>query len=245
MTKTANRPAGAKRKAAAGTADEHDCTPGGCTHAVYKAGAEFVTYHRAIPVELCQSIIEQPYVQSLQGVRPFCISLLTDRVPGVLYTPLIHALITLAEAPAPLWPGVTLTAYEETTLVQTGPGRRFPSHTDRIPKFPKRVLAVNAQLTDPSTYAGGSLVYSPGGPQNRNQGDVTVALATAVHEVTQVTAGFRYTCAAFFDGEGLDGRDMHLHGQKIDPDVWPPDLPAFRAGFFGGDAMAAVAATLK
>lgn len=64
----------------------------------------------------------------------------------------------------------------------------------------KRIISVTVQLSDPSTYKGGNLVFEVD-PLERAQGTVIIFPSNVRHQVTRVTEGTRYSLVQWFIGE--------------------------------------------
>lgn len=77
----------------------------------------------------------------------------------------------------------------------------FRPHRDAGTDFATRKLSCIVQLSDPSDYRGGSLVFpEEHGIADRTQGTLTVFPSFLVHEVTPVVSGERHTIVAWVHG---------------------------------------------
>lgn len=77
----------------------------------------------------------------------------------------------------------------------------FRPHRDAGPEFATRKLSCTVQLSDPSEYEGGALVFPEDhGMADRTRGMLTVFPSFLIHEVTPVVAGSRYVLVAWVHG---------------------------------------------
>ena len=83
------------------------------------------------------------------------------------------------------------------------PGGHYGKHIDRAFNSTSRKLSVTVQLSDPKTYEGGNLEIYVGDKPNilgRDLGMVNVFPSYALHQVTPVTKGTRYSLVAWIGG---------------------------------------------
>lgn len=93
--------------------------------------------------------------------------------------------------------GMQFTRYET-------PGGKYGSHIDRTLNGPVRKLSFTLQLSDPNDYEGGDLLlwYSDNPEKmDRAQGYVAVFPSYALHEVTPITQGTRYSLVSWVTGK--------------------------------------------
>ena len=77
----------------------------------------------------------------------------------------------------------------------------FRPHLDAGEHAPTRKLSFSVQLSDPTTYRGGDLVFSGNHPPDaRAQGTMTVFPSIVLHEVTPVYAGVRTAIVGWIHG---------------------------------------------
>ena len=85
----------------------------------------------------------------------------------------------------------------------TAPGQHYTWHVDRGHGMGVRKLSLSLQLSDPDTYEGGDLELQFGeDPQKagRERGMITLFPSYALHRVTPVTEGTRYSLVAWVSG---------------------------------------------
>ena len=85
----------------------------------------------------------------------------------------------------------------------TEPGQHYTWHVDRGRGHGVRKLSLSLQLSDPETYEGGDLELRFGEePQKagRERGMITLFPSWALHRVTPVTKGTRYSLVAWVSG---------------------------------------------
>lgn len=95
--------------------------------------------------------------------------------------------------------GLQLTHYKS-------PGEKYGKHVDRAMNSAVRKLSVSIQLSDPNSYKGGELclyesddpIYTP-----REQGTLIMFPSFALHEVTPVSKGERFSLVAWLTGDPL------------------------------------------
>lgn len=83
------------------------------------------------------------------------------------------------------------------------PSEHYEWHVDRAPHSPCRKLSMSLQLSDPNDYSGGDLELWFGGEPSiapRERGALTFFPSWAMHRVTPVTEGARYSLVCWISG---------------------------------------------
>jgi len=83
------------------------------------------------------------------------------------------------------------------------PGEHYEWHIDRGMNTGTRKLSLSVQLTDPDEYEGGDLELWFGGEPvkaSRERGMITLFPSYALHRVTPVTSGVRYSLVCWVSG---------------------------------------------
>lgn len=99
-----------------------------------------------------------------------------------------------------LW-GFSHTDQPSVLLYQAQVNDHFRPHLDAGEQNPTRKLSFSLQLSDPSSYRGGDLLF--GGshpPESRAQGALTVFPSILMHEVTPVYTGKRLAIVGWIHG---------------------------------------------
>lgn len=95
-------------------------------------------------------------------------------------------------------------AVEQVQLAKYSPGAKYKLHQDSsTTQTPPRKASAVLMLSDPSAYTGGRLLLgaTPTPTEVPNtQGTIVVFPSATAHEVTEVTAGVRYTAVAWARG---------------------------------------------
>ena len=67
-------------------------------------------------------------------------------------------------------------------------------------KSNKRILSVSIQLSDPSKYEGGELIFDSIEPIEKAQGTVIIFPSDLYHQVTPIISGIRYSLVQWYNG---------------------------------------------
>ena len=93
-----------------------------------------------------------------------------------------------------------ITEIEDLQFAAYNVGDYYERHKDADDEN-KRVLSVSVQLSNPSSYKGGELIFDNTEPMEDAQGTVIIFPSNLYHRVNPVLSGTRYSLVQWFKGQ--------------------------------------------